>query len=173
MSLAEYQINLIDLNFHLQKNLEVFEENSADKIWSNKDIQVKVPCPVPDRVKTIKYFDVPTWFDNVPPGLIPRYHSPPPTVWKASLLRGGSGYFLPRMQRIAFGFRAVKPSSRTLSRSSSALWHVEYHYCSIDCEVFNKGSPNIQIMQFSIHNSGMYLQGRPVRPWSHLNFQIP
>ena len=103
------------------------------------------------KIKTIKYLVVPTWFDNVPPGLIPRYHSPPPTVWKASLLRGGSGYFLPRMQRIAFGFRAVKPSSRTLSRSSSALWHVEYHYCSIDCEVFKKGSPNIQIIWFSIH----------------------
>ena len=31
--------------------LEIFEKNSADKIWFNKDLQVKVPYPVPDRVK--------------------------------------------------------------------------------------------------------------------------
>ena len=37
MSLAECQINLIDVNFHLQKCLETFDQNSADKIWSKKD----------------------------------------------------------------------------------------------------------------------------------------
>ena len=45
------QNNPIYLNFHLQKSLEIFEKNSADKIWSNKDIKVKVPCPVLDKVK--------------------------------------------------------------------------------------------------------------------------
>ena len=34
MSLSGWQINLIDVNFHLQKNLEIFDKNSADKIWS-------------------------------------------------------------------------------------------------------------------------------------------
>ena len=32
MSLAGYQINPIDVNFHLQKSLEIFDTNSADKI---------------------------------------------------------------------------------------------------------------------------------------------
>jgi hypothetical protein len=34
MSLAGWQINLIDVNFHLQKSLEIFDTNSADKIQS-------------------------------------------------------------------------------------------------------------------------------------------
>jgi hypothetical protein len=32
MSLAGCQINPIDVNFHLQKSLEIFDKNSADKI---------------------------------------------------------------------------------------------------------------------------------------------
>ena len=31
MSLAGCQINQIDVNFHLQKSLEIFDKNSADK----------------------------------------------------------------------------------------------------------------------------------------------
>ena len=34
MSLAGCQINSIDVNFHLQKWLEIFDTNSADKIQS-------------------------------------------------------------------------------------------------------------------------------------------
>ena len=34
MSLAGCQIDPIDVNFHLQKSLEIFETNSADKIQS-------------------------------------------------------------------------------------------------------------------------------------------
>ena len=37
MSLAGCQINLIDINFHLVKSLEIFDKNSADKIPSKKD----------------------------------------------------------------------------------------------------------------------------------------
>ena len=37
MSLAGCQINPIDVNFYLQKSLEIFDKNSADKIWSKKD----------------------------------------------------------------------------------------------------------------------------------------
>ena len=37
MTLAVYQINLIDVNFHLQKSLEIFDKNPADKIISKKD----------------------------------------------------------------------------------------------------------------------------------------
>ena len=37
MSLAGCQINPIDVNFHLQKSLEIFDKNSADKILSKKD----------------------------------------------------------------------------------------------------------------------------------------
>ena len=34
MSLAGCQINPINVNFHLQKSLEIFDTNSADKIQS-------------------------------------------------------------------------------------------------------------------------------------------
>ena len=37
MSLAGCQINPINVNFHLQKSLEIFDKNPADKIWSKKD----------------------------------------------------------------------------------------------------------------------------------------
>ena len=36
MSLAVCQINPIDVNFHLQKSLEIFDTNSADKIRPQK-----------------------------------------------------------------------------------------------------------------------------------------
>ena len=45
MSLAELQINTIDVNFHLQKSLEFFDRNSADKIWSKKDKGVESALP--------------------------------------------------------------------------------------------------------------------------------
>ena len=34
MSLAVCQINLIDVNFHLQKSFEIIDSNSAEKIQS-------------------------------------------------------------------------------------------------------------------------------------------
>ena len=43
MSLADCQINQIDVNFHLQKSLEIFDKNSVDKIWSKKNKEIKVP----------------------------------------------------------------------------------------------------------------------------------
>ena len=45
MSLAGCQINPIDVNFHLQKSLEIFDKNSADKIWSRKDKGVGSALP--------------------------------------------------------------------------------------------------------------------------------
>ena len=48
ISLAGCQINPIDVNFHLQKNLEFFYKKSADKIWSKKDMG-KVPNLMPIR----------------------------------------------------------------------------------------------------------------------------
>ena len=45
MSLTGCQINLIGVNFHLQKSLEIFEENSADKICSKKDKGVESALP--------------------------------------------------------------------------------------------------------------------------------
>ena len=53
MSLAGCQIILIDLNFHPQKCLEIFDENSADKIWSKKDKEIKVSPLMPIWVKPI------------------------------------------------------------------------------------------------------------------------
>ena len=47
MSLAGCQIIPIDLNFHLQKGLEIFDKNSADKIWSKKDKEWKVSPLMP------------------------------------------------------------------------------------------------------------------------------
>ena len=55
MSLAGCQINQIDVNFHLQKSLEIFDTNSADKIQSQNYKEVKVPCLMPIRVKVTKY----------------------------------------------------------------------------------------------------------------------
>ena len=45
MSLAGCQINPIDVIFHLQKSLEIFDKNSADKIWSKKDKGVVSAIP--------------------------------------------------------------------------------------------------------------------------------
>ena len=45
MSLAGRQIDPIDVNFHLQKGLEIFDKNSADKIWSKKDKGVESALP--------------------------------------------------------------------------------------------------------------------------------
>ena len=42
MSLAGCQIYPIDVNFHLQNSLEIFDKNSADNIWSKKDKEIKV-----------------------------------------------------------------------------------------------------------------------------------
>ena len=47
MSSAGYQINPIDVNFHLQKSFEIFDNNSAAKVQSKKDNGVKVPCLMP------------------------------------------------------------------------------------------------------------------------------
>ena len=49
MSTVGFQINSIDVNFHLQKSLESIDKNSADKIWSKKDIKVSPLMPI--RVK--------------------------------------------------------------------------------------------------------------------------
>ena len=45
MSLAGCQINPIDVNFQLQKRLEIFDKNSADKIWSRKNKGVESALP--------------------------------------------------------------------------------------------------------------------------------
>ena len=52
MSLAGFQINPIDVNFHLPKSLEIFDKNLVDKMWSKKDKKDEsIPSPVPNRVK--------------------------------------------------------------------------------------------------------------------------
>ena len=45
MSLAGHLINPIDVNFHLQKSLEISDKNSAGKIWSKKDKGVESALP--------------------------------------------------------------------------------------------------------------------------------
>ena len=52
MSLAECQIHPIDVNFHLQKSLEIFDKKSADKIWSKNDegIEVSPLMPIRDNI---------------------------------------------------------------------------------------------------------------------------
>ena len=37
----------IDVNFHLQKGLEIFDKNSAYQIWSKKDKEIMYPPPPP------------------------------------------------------------------------------------------------------------------------------
>ena len=39
MSWTGCQNNPIYLNFHLQKSLEIFEKNSADKIWQRHEVE--------------------------------------------------------------------------------------------------------------------------------------
>ena len=43
-------VNLIDVNFLLQKSLEIFDKISADKIWPKKDKEWKVYPLMPIRV---------------------------------------------------------------------------------------------------------------------------
>ena len=52
MSLAGCQINPIDFNFHLQESLEIFDKNknSAVKIWSKNDKEIKVSPLMPIKV---------------------------------------------------------------------------------------------------------------------------
>ena len=45
MSLAGCQINPIDVNFHLQKSLEIFYTNSPDKIQSQNYKGGKIALP--------------------------------------------------------------------------------------------------------------------------------
>ena len=45
MSLAGCQVNQIDVYFHLLKSLEIFDKNSADKIWSKKNKGVESAPP--------------------------------------------------------------------------------------------------------------------------------
>ena len=49
MNLAGCQINPIDVNLQLRKSLEIFDENSTDKIWSKNN---KVPSLIAIRVKS-------------------------------------------------------------------------------------------------------------------------
>ena len=54
MSLSGCQINLIDVIFHLQKSLEIFDKKSADKICFKKDRWWKVPSLMPIRVGSLR-----------------------------------------------------------------------------------------------------------------------
>ena len=51
MSSAGCQIRPIDVNFHLQKSLDIFDKTSADKIWFKKDKEIHVSPLMPSRVK--------------------------------------------------------------------------------------------------------------------------
>ena len=51
ISLAGRQINSIYVNFHLHFFLEIFDKNSADKIWSKRTRGWKVPSLMPIRVE--------------------------------------------------------------------------------------------------------------------------
>ena len=64
--MAGGQINPIDVNLHLQKSLEIFDKNSADKIWFKKDKEIKVSTLMPIRVMEGYGFNVP-----VPQSLLP------------------------------------------------------------------------------------------------------
>ena len=43
MSLAGCQINPIDVKFHLQKSLEIFDKNSAVKFEKDKGVESALP----------------------------------------------------------------------------------------------------------------------------------
>ena len=50
MSLAGYRIIRINLNFHIQKCLEIFDKKSPDKIQSKNYKEVNPPCLMPIKV---------------------------------------------------------------------------------------------------------------------------
>ena len=54
MSLTGFQIDPIDVNFHLQKSVEIFDNNSTGKIWFKKDNEIKVSTLMPIRVNVNK-----------------------------------------------------------------------------------------------------------------------
>ena len=60
MSLSGCQINPIDLNFYLQKSLEIFDTSSANKIQSQNYKVVKVPCLMPIKVNVMAH-SFPVW----------------------------------------------------------------------------------------------------------------
>ena len=62
MSLAGCQIIPIDLNFSLQKCLEIFDKNSADKIQFKNSQEVNLPCLIPIRVNRLFHIYVGMFF---------------------------------------------------------------------------------------------------------------
>ena len=62
MSLVGCWINSIDVNFHLQKSLETFDENLADKIWTKKNKEIKISYLMPIMFKKV----LASWIDNIP-----------------------------------------------------------------------------------------------------------
>ena len=61
MNLAECRINPIYVNFHLQKSLEIFDKNSADKIWSKNYKEIKVSPLMPIRVNVRNFGTIPSY----------------------------------------------------------------------------------------------------------------
>ena len=55
MSFAGCQINSIDVNFYFKNRLEIFDKDSADKIWSKKGKEIKVSHLIPVRKKYDKW----------------------------------------------------------------------------------------------------------------------
>ena len=53
MSLTGYQINPFDPNFQLENFFEIFDKNSAYKIWSKNDKEIKVSPLMPIRVNRL------------------------------------------------------------------------------------------------------------------------
>ena len=56
--MAGCQINPIDVNFHLQKSLKMFDKNSAHKIWSKNDKEIKVSPLMPIRVNPCMFWEL-------------------------------------------------------------------------------------------------------------------
>ena len=56
MSLAGCQVNLIYVNFHLQKSLEIFDTNSADKIQSQNHKGGKSALPHANSLRSVPAF---------------------------------------------------------------------------------------------------------------------
>ena len=68
MSLTGCQIIPIDLTFHLQKCLEIFDKNSADNIQSKNYKEINPPCLMPIRVNKLQRLNqfemIAKWYDN-------------------------------------------------------------------------------------------------------------
>ena len=123
MSWAGCQNNPINLNFHLQKSLDIFEKNSADKIWSIKDIKVKKHAAVP-VVRALyhgeEWLESNCWYNEQPLDTGPPEGPHAGAKWKKELCFKGS---LKEEEQDGYVLHIFVVDARN---ATSSLWTMKY-----------------------------------------------